>query len=132
MDRLERSQLVGRFRRLSDTAKERCWDFRDHPTLAEAAMWEILHGKKLGGFKFRRQHKIGPFIVDFYCHAANLVVEVDGPIHERQQDEDVKRSAWLTSIGLTVIRFRNEEILNEKGLVKQRILEALVAASKKP
>jgi len=123
----EKSQLVGRFRRLSDVAKERCWQFRDNHTAAEAAMWEIVRDKRLAGFKFRRQHKIGPFIVDFYCHAANLAVEVDGPIHQQRREEDARRTAWLTSIGLQVIRFANEEVMNDKEPVRQRILQELGA-----
>ena len=77
MNWYERSQLTGRFRRLSDAAKEKSWAFRDQPTPAEAAMWEILRDKRLAGYKFRRQHKIGPFYANFYCHASGLVIEVD-------------------------------------------------------
>ena len=109
----------------------RSWEFRDHPTAAEAVMWEIVRAKRLAGFKFRRQHKIGPFIVDFYCHAANLVVEVDGPIHQQRQEEDARRTAWLTSIGLQVIRFGNEEIMSDGESVRQRILQELGAGSQR-
>jgi very-short-patch-repair endonuclease len=68
---------------------------------------------KPGGFKFRRQHAIGPYFVDFYCVQASLVIEVDGSIHDGQVDQDVARQQYLESLGLRVLRFTNDEILRE-------------------
>jgi adenine-specific DNA-methyltransferase len=81
----------------------------------------------LSGFKFRRQHAIGPYIVDFYCREAALVVELDGGGHaeELQGEYDAERSLWLESRGLRVVRFWNNEVLgNIEGVVEQ-ILSAL-------
>ena len=76
-------------------------------TPPEARLWACLKGGKLGGFKFRRQHPIGPYILDFYCAAARLAVEVDGAIHEQdgQATHDLRRTAWLAAQKIDVVRF---------------------------
>ncbi|UKO99128.1 DUF559 domain-containing protein [Nostoc sp. UHCC 0870] len=85
---------------------------RREPTLAEEKLWQNLRSKQLLGLKFRRQHAIDRFIVDFYCREAGLVVEVDGEIHDYTQEEDAIRQEFLESLGLLVVRLRNEDILN--------------------
>ncbi|MBX2965198.1 MAG: endonuclease domain-containing protein [Cyclobacteriaceae bacterium] len=82
-------------------------------TEAETWLWQHLRGRKLGGFKFRRQHPIHSYIVDFYCHECNLVVEVDGMIHKVNDNPgyDQGRTDDLVRLGLTVIRFTNNEVL---------------------
>ena len=74
-------------------------------TPPEARLWACLKGGKLGGFKFRRQHPIGPYILDFYCAAARLAVEVDGAIHEQdgQAAHDLRRTAWLAAQKIDVV-----------------------------
>jgi len=74
----------------------------------------MLPNRQLGGHKFRRQHQYGNYIVDFYCHEADLVVECDGPIHEEneQWQHDQERSIYLISQGLRILRFANDDILN--------------------
>lgn len=94
---------------------------RREPTPAEKQLWDKLKNKQLLGFKFRRQHTIDRFIVDFYCGEARLVVEVDGSIHEYTQEEDALRQEFLESLGLRVIRFRNEEVLNFLDGVLEKI-----------
>ncbi len=76
-------------------------------TPPEARLWACLKGGKLGGFKFRRQHPIGPYILNFYCAAARLAVEVDGAIHEQdgQATHDLRRTAWLAAQKIDVVRF---------------------------
>ena len=76
-------------------------------TLTEWRLWCLLRGHKLNGWKFRRQHPIGEYVVDFACLAAGLVVELDGAAHdhERQSDYDDRRQAWLESQGYKVLRF---------------------------
>ena len=76
-------------------------------TPPEARLWACLKGGKLGGFKFRRQHPIGPYILDFYCAAARLGVEVDGAVHEQdgQAAHDMRRTAWLADQKIDVVRF---------------------------
>jgi imidazole glycerol-phosphate synthase subunit HisF len=91
---------------------------RDAPTDAEARLWEILRAGRLGP-KFRRQHPIGSFIVDFFSHEAALVIEVDGSIHDvpEQRRRDEQRQAALESAGLRVLRFTNDEVLNDLARV---------------
>jgi len=85
-------------------------ELRQSQTPAEQILWECLRAKRLNGAKFRRQHNIGQYIVDFYCHAAQLVIEVDGGIHEQQKERDGDRDAWLNAHGFQVLRFKNEEV----------------------
>lgn len=91
-------------------------------TPAEKRLWQEVRAKKLG-VRFRRQQVIAGFIVDFYCHKAALVVEVDGDIHDLQQDEDARREKVLTDMGLRIIRFRNDEIFRDLFTVVQQIRE---------
>jgi very-short-patch-repair endonuclease len=98
-------------------------ELRRNMTMAEHAMWEALRRNSLDGLHFRRQHVIAGFIVDFYCHAARLVVEIDGPVHEQQRDHDVERSGILESYGLRVIRFTNDEVLYNLPEVLGKIRE---------
>ena len=100
---------------------------RSSPTRAEEVMWEILRTKKLEGFKFRRQHIIDRFIADFVCLKRRLIVEVDGMIHNLpyNQISDEQRTKRLKEIGFTVIRFTNEQILNDAENSIQTILIAL-------
>ncbi|MDD4214870.1 MAG: endonuclease domain-containing protein [Bacteroidales bacterium] len=86
---------------------------RNYQTQAEAALWEELKNKKMDGIKFRRQHPINCFVVDFYCHSAKLIVELDGGIHKNAEvkEHDADRQLQLEEFGLKVIRFSNEEVL---------------------
>ncbi len=84
---------------------------RQAPTGAEDVLWQRLRNRQIKGYKFRRQHALDRFIVDFYCRDANLVLEVDGPIHERQGEEDKQRQEYLNLMGFQVIRFTNEQVL---------------------
>ena len=97
-----------------------------HPTPAEALLWKRLRHKQIGGFHFRRQHPIVRFIVDFYCAEAKLVVEVDGPVHnEPGHDEyDHDRQAFLEELGLRVLRFPNQKVLQGIDLVVQVIAKS--------
>src|SRR5690606_32076531 len=96
-------------------------------TEAEAMLWNVLSGKNLGGYKFRRQHIIGPFIADFICLKKNLIIEVDGSIHQLPENKatDEERTAWLKKEGYRVIRFQNNEVLYQIGSVQEKILHEL-------
>ncbi len=98
---------------------------RCEPTPAEEKLWQKLRHKQVLGFKFRRQHVIDRFIVDFYCGEARLVVEVDGEVHDYTQEEDAIRQEFLESLGLRVVRFRNEEVLNAVDGVVEEIVRWL-------
>jgi very-short-patch-repair endonuclease len=96
-------------------------------TEAEARLWYHLRRHELGGYKFRRQHPFGPFILDFYCAAANLVIEVDGGQHFQEPNliNDEERSGYLKDQGLRIVRFTNTEVLLETESVLEVILGAL-------
>ena len=100
-------------------------EMRREPTEAENMLWQHLRGYNLSGFKFRRQHNIERFIVDFYCAKAKLVIEVDGPIHQYQPEEDAIRQEYLESQNLKVLRFKNEDVLNNVNEVIKQILSFL-------
>ena len=95
---------------------ERTRDLRKRQTPAEQLLWQELRNRKLMGKKFLRQHALfyedryKYFIADFYCAELRLVIEVDGGIHERQREYDAMRTHILNGLGITVVRFRNEEV----------------------
>ncbi|MEM5563686.1 DUF559 domain-containing protein [Psychroserpens sp. AS72] len=103
---------------------ERAQEMRANPTKAEAALWESLRGKKLDA-KFRQQHLIGDFIVDFVCLDKKLIVEVDGKIHENQIEADNARTLRLENDYYKVIRFTNEEVLGDVESVLEKINKEL-------
>jgi very-short-patch-repair endonuclease len=102
-------------------------DLRAHVTLAEKRLWEKLKGLQIKGYRFNRQKPLGAFIVDFYCHKAKLVVEVDGEIHLNLdiRREDNNKDEYFKSIGLTVLRFTNEEVFIKIERVIEKIKSAL-------
>ena len=97
---------------------------REAPTKAEETLWNALKGKQLGGYKFRRQHPVSRYILDFYCHAAKLAIEVDGGYHlnPEQQEYDTKRTANLLDLGIHEIRFTNNEVMSDQEKVLAEIL----------
>lgn len=95
-------------------------------TDAERYLWYRLRARRLGGFKFRRQAPIGPYITDFVCIEAGLVVEADGGQHAEREAEDADRTAYLEDLGYRVLRFWNHEILNKTDAVLERILRELI------
>lgn len=99
--------------------KLRARQLRSSATDAEARLWYYLRAGRLGGFKFRRQHPMPPSIVDFYCDAAKLVVELDGSQHGGE--DDVRRTLSLEAQGVMVLRFWNDQVLKETEAVLQEI-----------
>ncbi len=97
---------------------------REKPTKAEAALWHELRNRKLG-VKFRQQHVINRFIVDFCCLKANLVIEVDGNIHYKQKMQDRIRTEILETEGYRVLRFSNKRVFNDLDSVLKEIKELL-------
>ena len=94
---------------------------RHGPTEAENVLWQHLRRHQLRGLGFRRQHSIGQFIVDFYCKKARLVIEVDGLIHQYQEEEDSIRQQYLESLELKVLRFSNDTVLDNIDEVLKQI-----------
>ena len=96
---------------------------RKRMTDAERKLWRHLRNRELGGWKFRRQYPVGPFIVDFICVEKNVVIEVDGGQHAENEALDLQRSAYLNKMGYRVVRFWNNEVLQET----EAVLEAIFA-----
>ncbi len=98
-------------------------ELRERMTLAEQILWEELRMKKLDGLKFRRQHPIGIHILDFYCHAKKIGIELDGGYHDEghQKKLDEERTEILELQNIKIIRFKNEEIINQIDLVLREI-----------
>src|ERR1700704_2548405 len=98
---------------------------RRRMTRAETLLWRYLKANHLEGLSFRRQTPLGPYIVDFVCHAAQVVIEIDGETHdfEAQQRRDSARDEWLASRGYVVQRFTNQDVLSNLEGVLLSILE---------
>ena len=109
---------------LTAQALQRARRLRHDSTLPERILWGSLRGAQLAGLKFRRQHSIGPFVVDFYCHEAKLVVELDGDSHIGRADADSRRTQYLESQGLRVLRVNNDDVIQDLEAVWRGILLA--------
>jgi very-short-patch-repair endonuclease len=105
---------------------QRARRLRQSSTDAERRMWSALRDRRLTRYKFRRQHPVGDFIVDFACTEFRLVIELDGGQHA-DDPADIRRTAWLEGQGWKVIRFWNNDILTNTDGVLQAILRALRA-----
>ena len=102
--------------------KDRARHLRRNMTDAEKRLWGELRNKALGGFKFRRQAPVGRYVVDFVCHGAMLIVEVDGGQHAMESHRDATRTMDLEAAGFRVLRFWNNEVLQNTDGVLQEIL----------
>jgi very-short-patch-repair endonuclease len=115
-----RNTIRGTSRELEEAARS----MRRAPTHAEEVLWRALQKKQVAGLRFRRQHPVGRFVLDFYCASQKLVVEVDGEVHDGQQERDAERTRVLESYGYRVLRFRNDEVLHDLAAVVQKIAAA--------
>jgi len=90
-------------------------------------LWQLLRNRHLLGFKFRRQHQFGNYVADFYCREARLAIECDGGVHDRNEQwhHDQLRDAYMISQGIRVLRFTNEQILNDTESVLDEIAKHL-------
>ena len=109
-------------------ATRRARALRRAETAAERELWPWLRGRKLEGAKFRRQQPLGPFVADFVCMDARLVIEADGAGPFPRPVRDQSRDAWLAAVGFTTLRFENCEILEHTALVLERIRQAIRAS----
>lgn len=113
--------------RVTKEKLERARELRHDLTPAETILWQELRANKLG-VHFRRQQIIAGFIVDFYCHKAALVIELDGAVHDEneQKESDTKRDQALNELGLQIVRFKNEEVFKNLsqvvGIIKELVL----------
>ena len=116
-----------RIRGTNPQVEQAARDLRTNLTPAEDYLWRALKSKQLNGLRFRSQHPVGNFILDFYCASCKLVVEVDGSIHDDRQDYDLERTKVLETYGYFVLRFTNDEVLGNIDIVLAKIAEAAEA-----
>lgn len=111
----------------SATTKAQAAELRKSMTVAEKILWQRLRNRQVNGLKFRRQHPVDVFILDFYCHVKKLAIEVDGGIHnnEEQREWDENRTYELNEFGIKVLRFTNEEVIDQTKEVMKSIFEYL-------
>lgn len=103
--------------------KDQRRQLRNNSTSAEASLWKLLSKRQLEGRKFRRQHSIKNYIVDFYCPSEKLAIELDGDVHFSEQSlaYDVKRDDELKALGIRVLRFENDEVFKATNAVLEKI-----------
>lgn len=98
-------------------------ELRNNPTRSEELLWMQLKGKQLSGFKFRRQHGVGVYVVDFYCPELKLAIEIDGPQHftESGVEYDLRRQKLIESFGIKFLRFTDDEVRESVDTVVKKI-----------
>ncbi|GFE69827.1 endonuclease domain-containing protein [Chroococcus sp. FPU101] len=109
---------------ISSIKLQRAKELRSNMTPTEKILWQQLRKNNLNGLHFRRQQIIDGFIVDFYCHAAGLVIEIDGDIHQERVEYDRERDEILSAKGLRILRIKNEEVTENIEDVLKQILDA--------
>lgn len=114
---------IVRGQKVSPEMLERAKKLRREMTPAEKILWKHIRANRLNGLHFRRQQVVHGYFPDFYCHQHELIVELDGGIHEFQKEYDAEREAYLMSLGFRIIRFKNEEVTKNLKGVLQRIVE---------
>ena len=102
------------------------------PTAAEAVLWSALRGRRLGGWKFRRQHVIAGYIVDFYCAQLWLAVEVDGAVHQGRRVDDRERDDHLATLGVRVVRLLNADVLDRLDAVVEQLARCCERIAQRP
>ncbi|ACK71609.1 protein of unknown function DUF559 [Gloeothece citriformis PCC 7424] len=110
--------------KITATKQQRAKELRQNMTPEEKILWQHLRRNNLNGLHFRRQQIIDGFIVDFYCHAAKLVIEIDGEIHQQQTEYDTERDQILSAKGLRLLRIKNEDVRQNLNGVLNQIIEA--------
>ncbi len=107
--------------------KSRRKELRNGSTPAEIKLWSMLQHSNLGGYKFRRQHSVGAYILDFYCPSEKLAVELDGDSHFSDEaiEYDCVRTAYLSALNIKVVRFLNTDVYDNLNAVCERILEEI-------
>ena len=107
--------------------KSRRKELRNNSTSAERMLWSMLQHSNLGGYKFRRQHSVGAYILDFYCPSERLCVELDGDSHFTDDaiEYDRERTAYLNALNIKVLRLLNTDVYDNLNVVCERILEEI-------
>src|SRR3989442_15345528 len=104
-------------RKLDPMVKEHARSLRHDLSPAEKILWKALRGRRFAGLKFRRQHPLGAYILDFVCLKLGLAIELDGESHLARGEEDKHREAWLKTQGISILRFWNTEVYDEYDAV---------------
>ncbi len=112
---------VGKKRYPSKHMIRRARDLRQTETPPEQLLWLALRNEQIGGLKFRRQHPVGPYVVDFYCRSVNLAVEIDGMSHDDKMLQDATRTKYLEGQGLRILRVTNEDVMRDLDAVTREI-----------
>ena len=115
---------IVRGQKVSYEMHERAKQLRREMTPAEKILWKAVRANRLNGLHFRRQQIVHGYFADFYCHQHELIVELDGGIHELQKEYDADREAYLITLGFRIIRFTNEEVNKDLKGVLQKIVNA--------
>ena len=118
--------------RVPPKIKQNARDLRKNMTDAERTLWSRIKSRRLQGFRFRRQHPVGNYIVDFVCLELKLVIELDGGQHMDQQQYDERRDSFLKAQGFTVLRFWNNKVMKEVDGVLESILTFLPPSQSSP
>ena len=126
---LHGGDMAKTIREVHDQATKLCRDLRRRQTNAERIFWEVVRNRRFHGKRFLRQHPIFHedngshrfYVVDFFCHDWRLVVELDGSSHDGQEESDVERSDIIEASGITVVRFRNEDVENDISGVLRKL-----------
>jgi len=124
---MKRRQLIHNLQSLTHRSRE----LRRNSTRAEAFLWTVLRKSQLDGKKFRRQHSIGPYIVDFYCPECRVIVELDGAVHSGllAAERDIRRTRFLKNLGMEILRYENEQVLKNRESVIESIRAVLRSRS---
>lgn len=126
-----RAEMKSSKRKAPHVLVPRARELRKDDTKAEKIAWTLLKDRRLNGFKFRRQVPIENYIVDFYCHEAKLIIELDGDIHAEtaQFEKDQERDVRLKELGYTVVRFSNEVLFDDSDFFEDHIRSLLPSAA---
>jgi very-short-patch-repair endonuclease len=100
---------------------------RRSATIPERVLWNALRHRKLGGWKFRRQHPVGPFVLDFFCREKSIAIELDGDIHSQKETAiyDLERTRYFKRLGVRILRFPNDQVLGNLPGVLSKITKAM-------
>ena len=121
-----------RYRGITGELAESARAHRKAPTVAEERLWQAIRRRQVEGARFRRQHPLGTFILDFCCPELRLVIEVDGPIHDTQPERDSNRTGLLEAYGYRVIRFQNDQVMDRLNEVVAEIRAAILDGPSPP
>jgi very-short-patch-repair endonuclease len=119
-------------KRVTNQTRQRAIQLRRNATTPEQLLWSILCRRQLGGLKFRRQHPIEPYIVDYYCAAINFLIELDGDSHDGRQSYDKQREEHLRKLGLKIFRVSNDDVIHNLEGVAEAILREARGNSDEP